>query len=85
MAEKPPYVTAYGNITKVLEKIQSAAVPPRFTQDFLATKLNLIGGSPKPVIPFLKRTGFLGSDGIPRTYTSDLEMLANVVKRRRKL
>ncbi len=23
------------------------------------------GGSPKPVIPFLKRTGFLGSDGVP--------------------
>jgi len=65
MAENPPYVTAYGNITKVLEKIQSAAVPSRFTQDFLATKLNLKGGSPKPVIPFLKRTGFLGSDGLP--------------------
>lgn len=65
MAEKPPYVTAYGNITKVLEKIQTAATPARFTQDFLATKLNLKGGSPKPVIPFLKRTGFLGSDGVP--------------------
>ncbi len=65
MAEKIPYVTAYGNITKVLEKIQTAATPPRFTQDFLATKLNLKGGSPKPVIPFLKRTGFLGSDGVP--------------------
>ncbi len=65
MAEKPPYVTAYGNVKKVLEKIQTAATPPRFTQDFLATKLNLIGGSPKPVIPFLKRTGFLGSDGVP--------------------
>ena len=65
MAEKPPYVTAYGSITKVLEKIQTAAVPPRFTQDFLATKLNLKGGSPKPVIPFLKRTGFLGGDGVP--------------------
>ncbi|GJL63233.1 MAG: hypothetical protein NPIRA04_18870 [Nitrospirales bacterium] len=65
MAEKPPYVTAYGNITKVLQQIQSAAVPSRFTQDFLATKLNLKGGSPKPVIPFLKRTGFLGSDGVP--------------------
>lgn len=65
MAEKPPYVTAYGNVTKVLEKIQTAATPARFTQDFLATKLNLQGGSPKPVIPFLKRTGFLGSDGVP--------------------
>ena len=65
MAEKPPYLNAYGNITKVLQKIQTAATPTRFTQDFLATKLDLKGGSPKPVIPFLKRTGFLGSDGVP--------------------
>jgi hypothetical protein len=62
---KVPYVTAYGNITKTLEKIKKAATPDRFTQDFLATKLGLKGGSPKPVIPFLKRTGFLGSDGVP--------------------
>jgi len=65
MPENPPYVPAYGNITKALEKIQSAATPPRFTQDFLATTLDMKGGSPKAVIPFLKRTGFLGSDGVP--------------------
>jgi hypothetical protein len=65
MADKPPYMHAYGNITKALEKIQEAATPPRFTQDFLATKLGLKGGSPKPLIPFLKRTGFIGSDGVP--------------------
>jgi hypothetical protein len=65
MAENPPYMSAYGNITKALNKIQEAATPARFTQDFLATKLGLKGGSPKPLIPFLKRTGFLGSDGVP--------------------
>jgi hypothetical protein len=65
MAENPPYVNAYGNIAKALTKIQEAATPPRFTQDFLATKLGLKGGSPRPVIPFLKKTGFLGSDGVP--------------------
>lgn len=62
---KPPYVTAYGNIGKALKKITAAQVPPRFTQDFLATKLGLTGGSAKPLIPFLKRTGLLGSDGVP--------------------
>lgn len=66
MAEaKIPYVMAYGNVTKVLEKIQPAATPERFTQDFLATKLGLTGGSARPLIPFLKRTGFLASDGSP--------------------
>ena len=60
-----PYVTAHGNITKVLDKIKSAETPPRFTQDYLATTLDMPGGTAKPVIPFLKRTGFLGSDGAP--------------------
>lgn len=62
---KIPYIAAYGNITKALEGIKTASTPDQFTQDFLATKLGMKGGSPKPVIPFLKRTGFLGSDGTP--------------------
>ena len=65
MAENPPYLTSTSYITKALEKIQNAATPPRFTQDFLATKLGLKGGTAKPIIPFLKRTGFLGTDGVP--------------------
>lgn len=64
-AAKPPYVNAYGNIGKALKKIKEAQVPSRFTQDFLATKLGLKGGSARPLIPFLKRTGLLGSDGVP--------------------
>jgi Family of unknown function (DUF5343) len=63
--KKLPYVTAYGNIKKVLEKIQTASTPPRFTHDFLATKLAMSGGSARPVVPFLKRIGFIGSDGSP--------------------
>ena len=65
MAENPPYMHAYGNISKGLKKIQEAATPPRFTQDFLETKLAMKGGSARPLIPFLKRTGFIGSDGVP--------------------
>jgi Family of unknown function (DUF5343) len=66
MADKQlPYVTAYGNIPKALEKIQAASTPPRFTHDFLATKLGMSGGSARPVVPFLKRTGFLATDGTP--------------------
>ena len=60
-----PYVPGYGNITQVLQKIQTAQTPSRFTQDYLATKLSMKGGSARPVIPFLKRTGFLASDGSP--------------------
>jgi len=60
-----PYLNASGNITKVLTKIKDAETPPRFTGDYLATTLQMPGGSAKPVVPFLKRTGFLASDGVP--------------------
>lgn len=59
------YVPAYGVIGRTLDKIIQASVPERFTQDFLATKLGIKGGTAKSVIPYLKRTGFLNSDGTP--------------------
>jgi hypothetical protein len=62
---KVPYVPGYGNITKALQGIKTAQTPDRFTLDFLSTKLSLKSGSARPVIPFLKKTGFLGSDGAP--------------------
>lgn len=59
------YIANYGVISRTLEKIIQASVPERFTQDFLATKLAVKGGTAKAVIPFMKRTGFLNSDGTP--------------------
>jgi len=60
-----PYLNAHGNITKGLERIKTAQVPPRFSQDFLETTLSLSGGGARPLIPYLKRIGFLGPDGTP--------------------
>lgn len=65
MDESIPYMGAYSTITKVLAKMKSAATPPRFTQDYLATTLGFKGGTPRPVVAFLKRVGFLGTDGVP--------------------
>lgn len=65
-SSKVPYLQAYGNIKKALDKITTAAVPTtRFTQDFLATTLDMKGGSARPILPYLKRAGFLTSDGTP--------------------
>jgi hypothetical protein len=64
-SSKVPYLSSYGRIAKVLDKIKTASVPERFTQDFLATKLGLAGGSARPLIPYLKRAGLLGPDGTP--------------------
>lgn len=65
MATKLPYMLSVGLISKILEKVQNARRPERFTQDFLGTKLGHASGSAKPIIPLLKRMGFLGSDGAP--------------------
>lgn len=66
MAEaNPPYLPGYGSITKALERLKKASTPEKFSQDFLATKLDMKGGGPKQVIPYLKRIGFLRSDGTP--------------------
>jgi len=65
MASKIPYMLSTGLIPKILEKIQNARRPERFTQDFLEIKLGHSGGSARAIIPLLKRMGFLGSDGVP--------------------
>jgi hypothetical protein len=61
----PPFMNATGLITKIFDKIISAAQPERFTQDFLKTKLGFDSGSSRPFIPLLKRLGFLSTDGTP--------------------
>jgi hypothetical protein len=63
--EFPPYVNTTGILNSVFKKIVEATPPPRFTQDFLSTKLGFKKGSANSIIPFFKRIGFLGSDGIP--------------------
>lgn len=65
MTEKPPYMNGYGHIPKVLEAIKKAPAPPRFTQDFLKTKLNIKASGARPIIPMLKKLEFLNSDGTP--------------------
>ena len=65
MAAKLPYMLSPGLISKILEKVQDARRPDRFTQDFLGTKIGYGSGSARPIIPLLKRMNFLGSDGVP--------------------
>lgn len=65
MAENLPYSTSVGTLEKLLEKIKSASVPDRFTQDFVNTKLAMKGGTANSCIPILKKMGLVGSDGSP--------------------
>lgn len=65
MAENLPYSTSVGTLENMLEKIKTASVPERFTQDFVSTKLAMKGGTAMSCIPFLKKMGFVASDGTP--------------------
>jgi hypothetical protein len=60
-----PYVTAPGNIERALNAIRSAQTPERVTQDFVKTILKIPGGSGTQITSFLKKIGFVNSDGTP--------------------
>ena len=60
-----PYVASPGSIKTALDKIRSAATPDRVTKDFVTTVLQIKGGTGGNLPPFLKRIGFVGSDGAP--------------------
>ncbi len=64
-AEYPPYVNGYGGIPKLFAKIKEAAVPPKFTVDFMNTVLELKSSSYRAMIPLLKRLGFIDQANVP--------------------
>ena len=61
----PPYVNAYGNLSKLLSKIKIAKVPQKVTRDFLSAVLGLKSSSYQPMIPLLKKLGFIDQASIP--------------------
>lgn len=60
-----PYLAAPGSIKTALEKIKAAATPDRVTGDFVSTKLQIKGGTGASIPPYLKKIGFVASDGAP--------------------
>jgi hypothetical protein len=60
-----PYLAAPGSLKTALEKIRAAATPERVTTDFVTTKLQIKGGTGRALIPYLKKIGFVNSDGSP--------------------
>ena len=60
-----PYVPVAGTLEKMLEKIKTASVPDKFSQDFVASKLAMKGGSARSIIPFIKKMGLVNPNGTP--------------------
>lgn len=65
MSVSLPYLAAPTNIPKALEKIRSAPTPPRVTQDFVKAKLQIPSSSGNQMTAYLRRIGFVNSDGTP--------------------
>jgi hypothetical protein len=65
MAISLPYLASPGSIKSALEKIRAAATPERVTGDFVSTKLQIKGGTGAAIPPYLKKVGFVASDGAP--------------------
>lgn len=61
----PPYVNGYGGIPTLFKKIKEAAVPAKFTQDFMSTALELKSSSYRAMIPLLKKLGFIDQANVP--------------------
>ncbi len=60
-----PYMTVPGTLSRLLEKIKTAATPENFNQDFLANTLGFKGGNYRTFIPWAKKIGLINSDGTP--------------------
>lgn len=60
-----PYVTAPGNINKVLHGIQRLDVPNLVNVEFISEALDIRGSSARQMVLWLKRTGFVSAHETP--------------------
>lgn len=77
MANYPPYVFAHSKIAPIIDAIQKATVPEKFTIDFLTTVLDFKSSSDRAIIPLLKGLGFITTDGVPTEDYKELRHKTN--------
>jgi hypothetical protein len=65
MPTEIPYMMTVGNIGAILDRIQDAGTPPKFTVEFLKTSLGFRGSGDRGILKVLKQLGFLTADGSP--------------------
>ena len=64
MAKELPYLISTKRLPELFTKIQSAAVPEKFTTQFL-NKLGLTSSNERAYPSLLRKLGFLDSSGAP--------------------
>lgn len=66
-----PYMMSNNKIPLIIDKIISAAKPPRFTQEFLSN-MGFTSSNDRAFTPVLKKLGFLTEDSVPTQYYDQL-------------
>lgn len=66
-----PYMTSNNKIPMIIESLQAAAKPPKFTLDFLRN-IGYTSTNDRGIIPLFKKLGFLTDDSIPTIYYDQL-------------
>ena len=74
MTTSLPYLASNKNVGALFEKIASAKVPSKFTQEFLQNTIGLKGTNDRQLIPLLRNMGFLDASGTP---TESYSLLKN--------
>lgn len=67
-----PYMMSNNKISPIIEKIQQAARPPKFTQEVLKN-LGFTSTNDRAFIPLAKKLGFLADDGAPTALYDQLK------------
>lgn len=71
MATEYPYMVSNNKIRTILDKIETAEKPTKFSHSLLK-KLGFSSSNDRAVIPLLKRLGFLRDDGSPTEFYDQL-------------
>lgn len=64
-ADYPPFLNSYGVVPLILNRMQTAPVPERFSHDFLSSTLGFRREADRPFVPLARRMGFLDTEGKP--------------------
>lgn len=72
MADDYPYMVSNNKIAPILDQIERAEKPSRFSHVFLK-KLGFSSSNDRAVIPLMKRLGFITENGNPTEFYDDLK------------
>ncbi|HLX31602.1 MAG TPA: DUF5343 domain-containing protein [Gaiellaceae bacterium] len=65
MAVPSSYLYSVNHVPQILEAIQRAGIPSKFTYEFFSKQLGFRSSSDRPFIPLLRQMGFLDDAGAP--------------------